>query len=171
MQRKDYDRAIEAFTAYIKLAPKDIAGMKDLVVAYRRKGDFERAAANADQATRMNPENAESWNYACWQRAEMGLGLDIALGQCDQGLKLDPAAADLLDSRAFVHFRRQEWALAIADDDAALKIRPKQASSLYVRGLAEGRMGQTGPGDADIAAAKAIEPKVADSYVEVGVSP
>jgi tetratricopeptide (TPR) repeat protein len=119
----------------------------------------------------QDPRVVRAYNERCWARAVLGKELDQALRDCNAGLRLDPHAAKLLDSRGLVDLRRNQLDKAIADYNEALKINPKIAWSLYGRGLAELRKGMTTQGEADIAAAKALAPHLPEFAQRIGVSP
>jgi tetratricopeptide (TPR) repeat protein/predicted aspartyl protease len=119
----------------------------------------------------QDPRVVQAYNERCWARAILGQELDQALRDCNAGLRLDPHAPRLLDSRGLVNLRRNRLDKAIADYNEALKINPKIAWSLYGRGIAELRKGMTAQGDADIAAAKALAPHLPEFAQRIGVSP
>ena len=119
----------------------------------------------------QDPRVIQAYNERCRARALLGQELDQALRDCNAGLRLNPHAPKLLDSRGLVNLRRNQLDKAIADYNEALKINPKIAWSLYGRGLAERRKGMTAQGDADIAAAKALAPHLPEFAQRIGVSP
>jgi len=114
---------------------------------------------------------AQALNQRCWARALLGQELDRALNDCNAGLRHDPHAPQLLDSRGLVHLRRGEVDKAIADYDAALKIEPRIAWSLYGRGIAKMRAGKIEAGEADMAAATTIAPGLAERAKQYGIGP
>jgi tetratricopeptide (TPR) repeat protein len=118
-----------------------------------------------------DPRLVNAYNERCWARAVLGQELDQALHDCNAGLRLNPHAPQLLDSRGLVNLRRNQPDKAIADYNEALKINPKIAWSLYGRGLAELRKGMTVQGDADIAAAKVLAPHLPEFAQRIGVGP
>ena len=119
----------------------------------------------------QDPRMVQAYSERCWARAVLGQELEQALRDCNAGLRLDPRAPKLLDSRGLVNLRRNQLDKAIADYNEALKIDPKIAWSLYGRGIAELRKGMTAPGEADIAAAKALAPHLPEFAQRIGVSP
>jgi tetratricopeptide (TPR) repeat protein/predicted aspartyl protease len=119
----------------------------------------------------QDPRVAQAYNERCWARAVLGQELERALRDCNAGLRLNPQAPKLLDSRGLVNLRLNKLDKAIADYNEALKINPKIAWSLYGRGIAELRKGMTAPGEADIAAAKALAPHLPEFAQRIGVSP
>jgi len=119
----------------------------------------------------QDPRVFQGYNERCWARAVLGQDLEKALHDCNAGLRSNPHAPQLLDSRGLVNLRRNQFDKAIADYNEALKINPKIAWSLYGRGIAELRKGMTAKGEADIAAAKALAPHLPEFAQRIGVSP
>lgn len=119
----------------------------------------------------QDPRVIRAYNQRCWARAILGQELDQALHDCNAGLKLNPHAPVLLDSRGLVNLRRNQLDKAIADYNEALKINPRIAWSLYGRGIAELRKGMNAQGQADIAAAKAIAPHLPQRAQQLGIGP
>ena len=107
----------------------------------------------------------------CRLRALRNESLDLALADCNQGLKLLQADPNILESRGLVRLRLGDNDKAIADFTAALKVSPGQAWSLYGRGLAELKKGMAAAGQADIAAAKTASPLIADQAAKRGLTP
>lgn len=174
-------------TAYERLGNNDKAAavLKAAVTRYRDYGPawvelgelLEKLKgpgillSTLDLMIRTNPDNPEILNEACWVRATKGEQLDAAIADCNAALQINPDFADALDSRAFAHFRRGEFAQAISDANSVLAQNAKSASSLYVRGLAKLKSGDAAGGNADVAAAKAMDAKIADTYSSYGVRP
>jgi tetratricopeptide (TPR) repeat protein len=120
-----------------------------------------------------DPRMGTALNGRCWDRASLGLDLAAALKDCDSAIRLSTEEAKwgALDSRAFVYFRLNEYAKAIADYDASLKLRPKNAWSLYGRGIAKLRENKTAEGHADVSQAVAIAPNIAEQFKKRGIAP
>ncbi len=133
------------------------------------RGEFKRALADADQALALAPTDPEALNGACWTRAIANVELTTAAQDCQKSLVIHAAAADVLDSLAFVEYRQGRLQAAIRDYTAALAVDPKQASSLYMRGVAKLRAGDPG-GQADIDAAQSADATVAATFASYGVT-
>ena len=137
-------------------------------VAYERKGQYDRAIQDYDQAIRLNPNDANAFNGRCWNRAILGQ-LQLALTDCDASLRLRPNDANTLDSRGFAYLKLGRLAEAIADYDAALRLDPTRGLSLYGRGLAYIARNDQAQGQRDIAAAREIDPDIAGKFRRWGV--
>jgi tetratricopeptide (TPR) repeat protein len=131
-------------------------------------GDLAGAMIDHDAVLRLTPDRPNAWSHAGWIRALRGVDLDQALAYCDQAVDLE-AGIDPLDSRGFVHFRRGEFDLALADYDAALRLSPRSASTLYMRGLVKQRAGDPAGGGADLKRALKMDPDIAEVWKRRGV--
>jgi tetratricopeptide (TPR) repeat protein len=168
--RKDQrDAAIADFDRAIALNPDDNDALMNRGTAHERNGEYPRAIEDYGRVIAQAPRQAGAWGGRCWSRAVAGIALDSALADCERAIALDPADANHLNSRGFVHFRLGHFDLAIRDYDAAIAADPKVASSFYVRGLAKARQGDRRGADADLATAMALDPGVAGRYAGYGV--
>ena len=134
-----------------------------LAAMYNRAEQFEAAVASYDQWLQSHAEDQgrpAAFNGRCWARALLGRELDKALSDCNTALRLRPAEASFLDSRALVRLRRGEVDKALGDYDAALAKLPRNALALFGRSIAERRTGDAPKADLDRAAAIALEPRV-----------
>jgi tetratricopeptide (TPR) repeat protein len=152
-------------------SPRDRSGAyNERGLAWREKGDNDRAIADYSEAIRLEPSNADYLDTRCWTRATAGRDLPQALADCDRALRLKPNYDAPLDSRGLVYLRLGRLDQSIADYDAVLKLVPTNAFSLYGRSLAKLRKGDAAGGNADIAAAKAIQADIADQFARFGVA-
>ena len=172
--RQDSPAALADLDAADRAAAKEADVRLTLAMLYGKLDRPVQVIAQTDlwiAVHEQDPRLGEAYNERCWARAVLGQELDQALRDCDAGLRLNPAAPHLLDSRGLVNLRRNRLDKAIADYNEVLKINPKSAWSLYGRGIAELRKGMTAQGGADIAAAKAIAPQLPELAQRIGVSP
>ena len=170
----DRPGALEDLGAADTLAPKSADVRASMGQLYLRLDRLPQAVAQFDLWIGSHPQDSglfRQLNSRCWARALLGQELEQALADCNAALKLNPAGAEVLDSRGLVHLRRGEFERAIADYDAALTLQPQMAWSLYGRGLAKLHRGMADQGQADIAAAKALRPQVEDDARRYGVAP
>jgi tetratricopeptide (TPR) repeat protein len=135
--------------------------------AFYYKGQVERAMADYEQAITLDPFYAHAYNNRCWSGAVLGR-TEQAAADCSKVLKLYNVA-NTFENRGFIHLKRGEFDLAIADYEAGLRLDPpNKADFLYGRGLAKSKKGDAS-GTADIAAAKAIDPHIAENFAKYGV--
>jgi tetratricopeptide (TPR) repeat protein len=134
--------------------------------------DYERASASYDEAVRLEPNDAEHRNNACWERGvRLGREFDRALADCDAAIALSNGGAAPLDSRAVVRLRRGEYQSSLVDFEAALRADPTNTHSLYGRGLARLGLGLREEGQADLAAAAALDATLPAQYESYGLTP
>jgi tetratricopeptide (TPR) repeat protein len=164
------EQRIAACTKLIKSAraPHDRAvAFNNRGGAFYYKGEVERAMADYEQAIKLDPFYAHAYNNRCWSGAVLGR-TEQAAADCSKVLKLYNVA-NTFENRGFIHLKRGEFDLAIADYEAGLRLEPpNKADFLYGRGLAKTKKGDAG-GAADIAAAKAIDPHIAENFAKYGV--
>jgi tetratricopeptide (TPR) repeat protein len=162
------DSVIEGCTAVIRAgqgSPRNLATAFDnRGVAYRRKGDYEHALQDYDQATRLNPDNATAYNNRGIIYRIKG-DYDRAIADYDEAIWLRngdfPAA---FYNRALAYADKGEAEHSLADFDIVLRFNAKNALALYARGLTLLKKGDAEAGAADIAAAKSINPNIAEQF-------
>jgi len=173
LHAKDYAGALAQANKAVAKDPKDPVALATRGSIHAEMGQFHEAMADQDAVLAMQPKDPGALTNACWARAAANVELDRALEYCDQAVALAKSRRFApLDTRAFLHYRRGEFDLAVADYDAALKdFHGKLPSSLYGRGLAELRLGKQAEGRADLAAAVKTQSDIADIYAKRGATP
>ena len=171
--KRDTSGALADLDAVDRLVPKQSDLRLTLAMLYGRLDHPAQVITQTNlwiPVHDQDPRVVGAYNERCWARAVLGEDLDQALRDCNAGLRLNPQAANLLDSRGLVNLRRNQFDKAIADYDAALARNPRDPGSLYGRGLARLRY-QNDPegGRADLAAAKALDPGVAAEFARYGL--
>ncbi|TMH15365.1 MAG: tetratricopeptide repeat protein [Betaproteobacteria bacterium] len=168
-RKGELDRALLDYDQAIRLSPSFAAAFSGRGIVYRRKGDFDRAIHELDQAIRLQPTAWTWWNNRCFTRAIAGL--EAALVDCNESLRLQPKSGFALHSRGLTYLKLGHLDRAIADYDAALRIDRKHAHALYGRGLAKGKKGDHTGAEADLAAAQMISPRIAEDYAGYAIDP
>jgi tetratricopeptide (TPR) repeat protein len=162
------DAVIDGCTAVIRSGHEPLERLATAFdnrgVAYRLKGEYERALQDYDQAIRLNPNNANAYNnrgiiYRIkgeYARAIADYSEAIWLKNGDF-----PAA---YYNRALANADKGEYELSLRDLDVVMRFNPRNALALYARGLTLLKKGDTEAGNIDISAAKAINPNVAEQF-------
>ncbi len=132
---------------------------------------YDDVLRTLDKAIASSPGDSRLYATRCDMRAMRGGILKGALTDCNKADELDPHNASVLNLRAVIQYRMEDFAAAVADSSAALALKPELASSFYVRGLAKKRSGDTAGGNSDVDTAKKLNPDVADICAKEGVWP
>lgn len=143
----------------------DAKALFDHGVVLAENGDYASAIADFDRVVELDPGNLKALNNRCWLQAIRN-ELKKAAADCDSLLK---TFSETLDSRAMIHLKLGEYALAIQDYDEALRLNSGYASALYGRGIAKKRTGASADAEKDFKAARAIDPKIEEAYVRYGL--
>jgi tetratricopeptide (TPR) repeat protein len=170
--RREYQRALSMSEAAVAENPRDPVALAVRGTAYQYVGEYVRAMADHDLVLQMTPSDPGALTNSCWVRAVAGVQLDLALTYCDGAVaksRIRDFAA--YDTRGFLHLKRGEFVLAVADYDMALSLRKKLASSIFGRGVAKLRLGKEAEGRADLAAATKLKPSIGDDYASQGIEP
>lgn len=172
-QQSQHQQAISDLTEAVRLNPQSAEAYDQRGEVYRQGiGDYERAAADYDQAVQLAPDVVDFRNRACWIRAAyLNRDFDRARAHCDAAVQLSNNAANTLDSRALVGLKQERFQDAWNDYDAAVRAMPTSAHYRFGRGVAALRLGRAAEGQADIAAALALDANIAQTYASYGVSP
>jgi tetratricopeptide (TPR) repeat protein len=131
-------------------------------------GNYADAVGDYDTLIDVKP-SAEGYAARCRTRAIANVGLDDAMDDCNQALKLAPQDGAALEARCFVNVRASACAPAIADCSAALDADWKMASALFLRGIAKTKSGDTKGGEGDLAAAQTFDPHIAETFEDYGI--
>jgi tetratricopeptide (TPR) repeat protein len=165
-----YDLALADADKAVLLSPKNANYLMARGDIYVAMGQFERGLEDQDKAVAMAPENPVFLNDRCYSLGQWNQRLDQAMTDCKKALALAPGTPSVMDSLAFVYFRKGDLVQAAANYDATLAANPKSASSLYMRGILKLKRNDASGSD-DIAAAKAIDGKTAELYARLGIVP
>jgi tetratricopeptide (TPR) repeat protein len=165
--RSDFDAATR-LAAYDPGIPLRIAQI------YAQNGRYDEAVSRLDQWIAKYPKDdrlAAALIGRCHVRVAMGKELDLALQDCDAGLKKGGRTSEGFENRGLTYLRRGEFDKAISDFKASIKLQPRNATALYGLGVAELKKGSKAEGDKNIQAALAIAPTVSASYARLNLVP
>src|SRR5215475_13707538 len=103
-------------------------------IAYRAKGEPDRAIADYDKAIWLNPKFADAYNGRGNAYDDKG-DRDRAIADFDQAILLNPNYADAYNNRGIAYRAKGEPDRAIADYDQAIGLNPNFALAFYNRGI------------------------------------
>jgi|SRR6266446_6952130 tetratricopeptide (TPR) repeat protein len=145
-------------------SPKQLAtAFNNRGVAYKSKGEFDRALEDYNQAILLNPSFASAYNNRGVIYRLKG-DYNRAIRDYDEAIWLDNNIPALFYNRAIAYSEKQDYDHAIEDFEMVLRFNQKNALALYGRGVVKLKKGDTQSGSADIANAKAINPKVEEEF-------
>ena len=160
------DVVIEGCTAEIQAGqdpPQKIAtAFNNRGVAYRLKGEHDRALQDYEHAIRLNPNSAKHYNNRGIIYRIKG-DYDHAISDYDEAIRLNSYFPAAFYNRALAYSDKAEYDRALADFDVVMRFDAKNALGLYARGLTLLKKGDGEAGKADIAAAE-INPNIADEF-------
>ncbi len=102
-------------------------------IAYRLKGEYDRAIADHDAAIGIDPRNAQffhSRGVAYRWKSEY----DRAIADYSQAIQLNPTYALAYGGRAFAYRMKLDFPHALTDHDAEVRLAPQAAAPYMQRG-------------------------------------
>jgi tetratricopeptide (TPR) repeat protein len=131
------DVAVSACTRLIETSE---VGPGDLAIvyyhrgaAYWRKRDFDRAIADENKATEIDPGYANAYMRRGASYGSKG-DFDLAVADATKAIEIDPENVKAYSNRGIARGRKGDVAGAIADATKAIEINPKFAGGYIVRG-------------------------------------
>jgi len=117
------EQKLESCTVVIQSAGQTrqvlVAAYRNRGVAYNRKGEYDRAIADLDEAIPLDPKFALAYNNRGVAYKDKG-ELDRAIADYDEAIRLNPNYAKAYNDRGVVYASKRDYARAIADYDQAL---------------------------------------------------
>jgi tetratricopeptide (TPR) repeat protein len=122
-----------------------------------KKGDYDRAIADYNEALRINPNYAEAYNnrgLAYYYKKDY----DRAIADYNEALRIDSNYANAYNGRGATYSEKKDYDRAIADYSEALRMDPNSARAYNNRGLAYSDKKDYDRAIADYSAALRIDP-------------
>jgi tetratricopeptide (TPR) repeat protein len=158
------DERIAACTRVIAAGRGNLAwAYNNRGLAYRAKGDNDRAIADYDAAIRLDPKDAHAYNNRGIAYRAKGDN-DRAIADSDQAIRLNPKYAHAYNNRGIAYRAKGDNDRAIADYDQAIRLDPKYAQAYRNRGVAYHTKGDDDRAFADYDRAVRLDPKDAIAY-------
>jgi tetratricopeptide (TPR) repeat protein len=166
------DFPIQGCTAVIETGRQVLerlaAAFNNRGVAYRVKGEYDKAIADFNEAIKLRPEFANAFNNRGVAYRNVG-DLGRAVADYDQAIRLKPDYTAAFYNRGIALNQRGEYERAVVDFTSVLRVDPNNATVLYRRGAAYLSEGDVVAGNADIAAAKASNSHIEEEMARTGL--
>ncbi len=104
-------------------------------LAYKKKGQWDRAIADFSEAIRLKSDDAQVFNNrgnAYYHKGQ----LDRAMKDYDEAIRLQPDLAEAFGNRGNVYRKKSQFDRAIIEYDKAIHLNPDNARVFAERGLA-----------------------------------
>jgi tetratricopeptide (TPR) repeat protein len=166
---RDADKAIQYCTEAIKsgrLTDYELVhSLNNRGWAYYRKGDYDRAVQDYNQAIHLKPDYAYVLNNRGLVYYRQG-DYDRAIQDYDQAIHLKPDYAGAFNNRGLAYESKRDSERAIQDFDQAVKLSPDSAEALYDRGKVYADEAQFDRAIKDYSRALALKPDYAQALKE-----
>ena len=127
-------------------------------LAYRGRGELDRAIGDFNEAIRLDPKFALAYNNRGLAYRDKG-ELDRAIADHTEAIRLDPRFAVAFNSRGFTYDSKGERDRAIADYTEAIRLDPKFAVAFRNLGRAYLYAGALPKALADLSQSSELDPK------------
>ena len=138
-------------------------------LAYRLKGDNDRAIADFNEAVKADPANTFAFMSRGTARYEKG-DTDGAIADYGEAVRVDPNNALAFTNRCNVYRTKGDNDRAIADCDQATRLSPQLAQAFNNRGMAQFAKGDTDRAIADYDEAIRLSPGFALAFLSRGIA-
>jgi tetratricopeptide (TPR) repeat protein len=165
--KTDPDGLIAACTELLERGSREAiasraAALNNRGSAYARKGDFDRALADCQEALRLDPTDATAYVIRGYISAAKG-DLDRAIADYNEAIRRNPGQWEAFYNRGLAFRRRGEVDRAIADFDQAIRLEPREAEIYINRGKVFGYKRDFDRAIADFDEALRLDPQELDA--------
>jgi tetratricopeptide (TPR) repeat protein len=166
---QDWDGAVIRFSDALSQTAECVPALgQDAIYFYRgtayyRKGDYDHAIADFDEAIRLWPDHAGTYNSrgaACGSKGDY----DCAIADFDEAIRLEPDFAEAYYNRGTAYYYKGNYDRAITDFDEAIRLEPGFAEAYNSRGAAYDSRGDNDRAIADYDQAIRLESDFAEAY-------
>jgi predicted Zn-dependent protease len=137
--------------------------------AWKAKGDYERAIADYNEATRLNPQYAHALNNRgnAWEaKGEY----ERAIADYNEAIRLNPQYAGAFSHRGDAWSGKGNYERAIADYNEAIRLNPQYAYAYFGRGIAHYYLGHLDTAASDFGDSSRLDAKNAYSPIWRGLA-
>jgi tetratricopeptide (TPR) repeat protein len=171
IRKKDYDAAIEVFTTGLAEHPDNYSLLDRRAVAYREKGETEKALADYTRMIALDPKQADGWNSRGNLYHELG-EYDKAIADYTQCIPLSPANyGTYWSNRGISYYEKGDLEAALADLTKSIECWAEPESTSWARryrGLVLRKMGELDKALDDFKLAAKYDPRDDDAFYQAG---
>lgn len=138
-RKGDDTRAVDDYSAALKLVPDDVGTLLNRGDALRNLKQMDRANADYSAAIKLAPNNAGGYKGRGFIRLSTQQ-YDGAVADFTEALRLDPDSATYLNRGAALALQSQ-YARALADDAMAIKLEPRHPLAYVNRAETMAKLG------------------------------
>ena len=136
-------------------------------IAYRAKGDTNRAIADYTEAMRRDPKYAKAYYNRGNAYSDKG-DTDRAIADYSAAIRLEPTYANAYYNRGNAYSSKGDTDRAIADYSETIRLEPTYANAYYNRGNAYSNNGDMDRAIADYSEAIRLDPSYVSAYYNRG---
>lgn len=164
IDNKQKEEALESLKRFEELTPESAEKYRKIGLVYSQLGDREAGIVAARKALEINPNDANAYQAIGVNLAILGRD-DEALEAIDLALALKPkleyerAFLYVLEERANVYLRQQNYKAALADTTRVIELHPERSFAYKRRAVAHFHLGRPAAALADLRRALELNPK------------
>ncbi|HEX9920553.1 MAG TPA: tetratricopeptide repeat protein, partial [Candidatus Methylomirabilis sp.] len=122
LRKKDYVQSIDCLEKAVSLDQGKEIYHFQLGAAYERMGQLDKAEGEFKEAIRLNPRQADAYNYLGYMYADRGLKLDESVFYIKKALELEPSNGAFVDSLGWAYFKKGMVDEAIRELERSLEL-------------------------------------------------
>ena len=168
-QRRDFEKAIDAYDKALELASEDMRIFRNRGIAKRASGDISGAIADFDQAITLNPEYFEAYGGRGIAKRLSG-DHQGAIADFDKVIELNPQSVLAYTNRGRTKRIMGDHQGAIADFDKVIELNPQSVLAYTNRGRTKRIMGDHQGAIAEFDKALELDPEHAQAYRHRGLT-
>lgn len=161
---KDYDRAIDRYTVYLRIGSNDQNALYNRGLAYFQKAEYVKAADDLSKAIGFDAQYADAYIQRGRTYIKLALGDEqkyspLAAADFSKAIELKPNTGYLYRERSEAYFRIHDTARALADINDAIRLGERDAEAYYLRGRIKFDEHKYAEADPDFREALRLDPR------------